>query len=130
MYFFFHENMPRRIVRALAALDVPCTHLLDRYPKSGRVAVRDEDWIPDVASKGWIAVTLDRRIYRQSDQYLIACREGLRSVVLTPGWGSMRLFEKAGRLIRYWPSVREQARVLASGDAVRLSPGGEFSLIE
>lgn len=126
MRFFFDENMPIKMLKALQVFGVDCVHLIKFYKSHG---IADEDWMPVVGAKGWVVVTLDRRIYRDSAQHALARLHGLRSIVLTRSWFKLRQHEKAGYFLVHHDAIVERTRDMKPGDAVRLNTQGIFSPI-
>jgi len=127
VYFFFDENVPKRVVAALRVFDIEAAHLVEYFKRRG---VQDEEWMPIVAGKGWVAITQDRRIFRNSDQHALAQFHGLRTVVLTQSWGRLRQHQKAGHLLTLWDDLVDQAKRLEPGQAVKVNTQGEFTLID
>lgn len=65
----------------------------------------DADWIPLVASRGWIAITGNARIRTNPEEAGAAVRAGLRAVCIGDARGRADTWHKLALLARWWPSV-------------------------
>jgi len=63
----------------------------------------DEEWIPEVARRGWFALSNDRRIYRTPVQREVVLSAGLGFLVLTGG--SAKASELAANFIATYPTI-------------------------
>jgi len=62
---------------------------------------------------GWVVISADRRIHRNRLEREAWRRSGLVVFFLTPQWRRLRNVEIAWRLLRWWPHIDEQARLVA-----------------
>ena len=63
LVFFSDENLGRGVFPGpLLAAGVPLEIFFDHFPSGGSNRVLDTDWIPEVARRGWVALTTDTRL--------------------------------------------------------------------
>lgn len=103
------ENLSKALARALNCLaeadDHQVIHVLELVPKG----TPDVDLFAAVAkAKVQVHITQDHHYRRQIERDAIASA-GLIVFVLDKGWASQPEFEKAARLIQWWPRIVEQA---------------------
>lgn len=55
---FLDRSIPRSVADSLKAIRDDVCWLEDHFPHD----VKDEDWIPEVAARGWVAVVRDKKI--------------------------------------------------------------------
>lgn len=133
MRFFFDNNLSPHLAKALAALcrpeGVAVEHLRHRFPKN----ITDVEWIDRLAKEGeWSVITQDRLIRNPLEKEAFR-QSGLTAFVLTRAWASHRYWEKAARLVRWWPRIMEQAELIEGGAAFevpwRFSGKGKFKTL-
>jgi PIN like domain len=104
--FFFDQNLPPAVARALSALYEPGGHTVvhknEKFPD--RSILNDEEWITTLASEGeWIIVTRDRRMRRKRVHYAVLRQAALTAFFLQPAWDRIKSLELSHGLIHRWP---------------------------
>ena len=133
MRFFFDNNLSPYLAKALDALcrpgGVAVEHLRAKFPED----ISDVEWIGRLAKEGeWSVITQDRLI-RNPLEKLAFRQSGLTAFVLTKAWARQKYWEKAARLVRWWPRIMEQAELVEGGAAFevpwRFSGKGKFKTL-
>jgi hypothetical protein len=65
----------------------------------------------------WIVISGDIRIWKNPHEKEAWRASGLTVFFLTSSWSKQRLWEKAWRLIRWWPRIIELATIVEAGAA-------------
>ncbi len=79
----------------------------------------DEVWLPQLlAEGGWIVISGDQFKKSQAERELLRQR-GLTVFVLDPQWANQPYWDKAARLVLWWPKIVEVAK-LTSKTAMRV----------
>jgi uncharacterized protein (DUF433 family) len=92
-------------------------HLTDRFPANAEDIV----WMSAVGDEGgWVVISADRRIHCNRLEREAWRRSGLVVFFLTSQWRRLRNVEIAWRLLRWWPHIRGQARLVAPPAAFQL----------
>lgn len=122
--------MGRPAISSLATLvdissePVELAHVLDFYAQG----TPDEEWIPAIASKGWIVVTADRgkRSSRGGEKLPMLCRQWrVTHAVMSAKIHAMKSIEKIRCLLEVWDDlVALQHAPRGSRHSIRLSSGG------
>lgn len=121
MKVLLDNNLSPPLARALNALLEPegdqVVHLTDRFPAN----TEDRAWIGALTEEGgWVVISGDLRIYRNRLEREAWRRSRLIVFFLAPQWGRVRNIEKAWRLLRWWPRIREQVAIVAAPAAFEL----------
>lgn len=121
MKFLFDNNLPPSLARGVAALSAgdpdidQVVALRDKYPASSP----DETWLSDLAREGgWIVISCDQFKKSKTERELLRQR-GLTVFVLDPQWANHQYWDKAARLVLWWPKIVNVAR-LTSKTAMRV----------
>lgn len=113
------ENLPPALARALNALvsvdGHEVVHVAD-YAKGAPDVTMFELAIADGVQ---VHITQDQHNRRPVEREAIT-RLGLTVFVLAKGWNSMQHYEKAARLIEYWPAIFTAASLVAGGSIFRV----------
>jgi PIN like domain len=99
--YFFDNNISFRYANMLRAIRQDVVHVAKT-----RDFHRDDpdvEWMPKVAERGWIAVTLDEAIRRIAVEEMLRAKLGLRVVFLAEGFRHHGFFDQAKFLINAWP---------------------------
>jgi PIN like domain len=102
MRFLVDNNLPPRLAKALSALDGDhmIQHLGDRFPRD----TTDLTWLKELASeRDWAIITADRPKGEHEQRAWADAR--LKVFFLAPAWRHQALWEKAWRLIKWWPVI-------------------------
>lgn len=104
-------------------------HILVEGEGERVVALRDEfseaaadvEWIEALGRQaGWIVISGDAKITERAAERAAWRSSNLIGFFFAPGWSSFKNTEKAGRLLLWWPKIREQARLVAGGAMFQL----------
>ena len=80
--FFSDEDLgTRHFPEVLHDADIQLEKLLDHFPSG----TPDAEWIPQVAHRGWVALTHDRRIRYNRRNRDAAMNSGARIIVISSG---------------------------------------------
>ncbi len=121
MRVFLDNNLSPYLAHALHALLEPegdqVVHLTDRFPAQ----TEDRVWMNALAEEGgWVVISADRRIFRNPLEREAWRRSRFVVFFLAPQWSKARNIEKAWRLLRWWPLIRDQAAIVAAPAAFEL----------
>ena len=119
--FFFDNNLPPPLARALNELSMPeghtVQHLRALYP-SGKVP--DEVWIARLAEESdWSIVSIDN-ILRNAAAYRALKSSGLNFFFLYGGWGNLSMWTIVHKLVQRWPAILRATELIAPGQAYRV----------
>jgi len=132
--FFLDNCLSIKYARALQALSEidghEVIHLSDRFSRDAP----DAAWIRGLGEEGeWVIVSGDTRIHRTEELMRVWTRSGLTAFFLAPGWMRVRYWDQATMLVRWWPHILEQARLVEWGSGFEVphrSPTqGRFKVI-
>ena len=104
MRFFFDENTPLKLVKAIRELDKDneVIHCREKWGAS----TPDKDWMKALGNDGdWIVISNDLNISKQNLEYEAWKESGLTIYFLRKGWNSFHLWEKAWRFVKVWPEL-------------------------
>jgi hypothetical protein len=135
MKLMLDNNLPPALAHALHELS--CAHwedahqvvaLRDRFP----AATPDTDWITALSQEGdWTVVTHDR--LNKGAEREVLKRAAIKVFLLDKSWKNQAFWAKAENLVRWWPSIVEQAERIRGGAAFRVrwkfSGKGQFDQI-
>jgi PIN like domain len=118
MKFFFDNCTSPRLAAAIGAIsEYEVKHLRDLFSAD----TPDIDWLRQLAEEGdWIIISGDTRIFKTPHE-----REAWHSTRLTgffwsPQWLKKKLWEQAWRLVRWWPKIEDQAKLIEAGAAFEI----------
>jgi predicted nuclease of predicted toxin-antitoxin system len=111
MRFFFDNNLPPRLVRAIVALEGEhgsrVVHLKDKFDQG----IADEQWMNALGEEGdWVVLTHDVRITRNPHELAALEQSGLTVFIFAKGWLDIGFWEQAWQLIKRWPGITSIAR--------------------
>jgi hypothetical protein len=76
----------------------------------------DAEWIRRLSlEKDWIVVTLDPEILRKPAERAAWREARLTGFFFDGSWGNLKLEEFTWRFFRWWPTIKIQAGIVASG---------------
>lgn len=119
MNYWFDENVPPQLVKAIAALharDYPDDRVVSIYATQYEGG-SDVEWITALMQSGeqWTVFTQDAM---RKERQLVQS-SGLTCFILAPGWSSLDYWNKSWKLVKAWPDL------VATG---RRSPGQMFKV--
>ena len=130
MNFFFDNNLSPFLAKAVAALSKPYGHNVIHKKEQFPPDTEDIVWIGVLAKEeNWVVISLDH--FAKGSLEKEALRDsGLITIVLKSGWSNLSGWDKAWKLIRWWPRIIEQAERISGGAAfwvpVQFSGKGKF----
>jgi hypothetical protein len=122
------ESMFQIIAASTADPEKPeFRHIVD-HQKQGAL---DADWVPKVASEGWIVITADRGKRCGGAKLPQLCRlHGITHVMLSASLHSMASPEKVGAIMSVWSDlVKLRSEPRGSGYSLRLSTSLRVTLL-
>lgn len=133
MKFFFDNCLSPHLARAIHALvdaeGDSAIHLRDKFVQN----TSDVEWIRTLGSEGeWTIVSGDYMISRKEHERAAWKESGLTAFFLAKGWTNFEIWEQAWRLVRWWPRINEQARLVqpGAGFEVPVTPTSKFRQLE
>jgi hypothetical protein len=130
--FFLDNCLSPRYARALHVLSErdghEVVHLMEMFDRSAT----DPVWIGGLKAAGdWVIVSGDTRIPKTPELKAEWLKSGLTAFFLGPGWMNLTYWLQIGLLLRWWPSILEQARLVEKGAGfeVPYRSSGRFKLI-
>lgn len=117
MKFFFDANLPPYLAYAVRELSVPDRlHVIHKHDRFAH-GTKDIDWINALSGEGaWIVISQDRFTKNPLEREALR-RQGFTVFMLKKQWAEQRYWDKAARLIRWWPRIVEQAELITGGAA-------------
>lgn len=113
MKFLFDNNLPPSLARGVAELSTvdpdieQVVHLREKFPSN----TADEFWLPQLlAEGGWIVISSDQFKKTHAERELLRQR-GLTVFVLDPQWANHVYWDKAARLVLWWPKIAKVAKL-------------------
>lgn len=130
MRFFLDNCLSPHQAKALQALSESyghnVVHLMDEFDQRN---TPDDVWIQQLAKRGaWIVVSGDMRIFKSRHLKQVWLEARLTTFFLGKGWMNQPFWEQAWWLVRWWPRIIDQARLVESGAGfeVPAKPQGRF----
>ena len=109
MKFLIDNNLPPGLASALNELASPFGDTVVHLRRKFAEDVADIQWMSALSDEGgWAAVTQDR-LSRNPAERAVLRKTNLTAFILARGWGSLEYWEKAWRLVRWWPSIAKVA---------------------
>ena len=121
MKYLIDHNLPPALARAIDELCHSDPHtevhaLKDLYPAN----TKDIDWITDLAQeKGWVIISQDRFTKGDAEKAAVK-RSGLTVFFLAKQWSQAKFWDKSHNLVRWWPSIMNQAENMTGGSAFKV----------
>lgn len=116
MKFLLDNNLPPALAEALHALSSRENHEVEHLRGKFDGATADADWITTLGQEaGWVIVSADRRITRNRHEREALRRAALTTFVLAKSWMHQEFWEKASRLVGWWPDIVKQAELVQPG---------------
>jgi hypothetical protein len=122
------HNISYRIAHALAVLAEPDGHKV--FAKSDlfdtTVSVPDVEWLKALGDEGdrWAFISDDHRIYRNPQERAALVSARIIGFFLQPAWRKPKVseFERAARLILWWPKLMNQCEIVSPPAAFGVPP--------
>lgn len=113
------ENLPTALARALNALVSVDGHEVVHVTDYAKGASDLELFRRAIVNGVQIHITQDHHYRRPAEREAIT-RLGLTVFVLAKGWNNLRYYDKAARLIEYWPAIATASTMFAAGSIFRI----------
>lgn len=113
------ENLPPAIARALHELVLVDGHQVVHVADYARGAPDLEVFQLAIDDGVKVHITQDHHHRRLLERQAIT-RLGLTVFVLAKGWNALRHYDKAARLIEYWPAIVTTSAMFAPGSIFRI----------
>jgi hypothetical protein len=134
--FFFDNNLSPHMARGIAAMSTIISdvaevrHLSDMFPRN----TPDVEWIKTLDDTGpWCILSIDRFKKAHDAEREALRRSGHTVFVLDSQWAKQSYWLQCERLVRWWPQIIEQSRLVSAG-AFRVpwahSSGAKFQAIK
>jgi hypothetical protein len=111
--FFFDNNLPPRLAKAIQALvatEHEVMHLTDKFAAN----TTDVTWLKVLgAERDWVLICGDPRITKRPHELKALQEARLLSFFLKGGWTNLTLWVIAHKLVQWWPNIMETARCIA-----------------
>lgn len=109
MKYFFDNNLSPHLAKAVFALSKPSGHHVIHKKEKFPHNTKDIVWIGALAKEeNWVVISHDH--FAKGSLEKEALREsGLITFVLKSGWSNLKGWDKAWKLIRWWPRIIEQS---------------------
>lgn len=118
MKFFFDNNLSPHMARGIGGMSgivqdvVEVRHLSDLFPRN----TPDVVWIERLNETGpWCILSIDRFKKGHDAEREALRRSGHTVFVLDPQWSKQSYWAQCERLVRWWPQILEQSRLVAAG---------------
>ncbi len=116
MNFFFDNNLPPDLARALNFLSKKQGHKVVPLRDKFKTNITDVEWINALKSEGnWVVISGDLRIMRNLHERAAWQESRLTVFFLAKGWTNVSYWVKAWKLVKWWPEVTSQAQRIKSG---------------
>lgn len=132
MRFFFDNQLAPHLAKAIGALASADGDLVVHLREKFAPNTQDIVWIPALAEEGnWIVITADLDIVRTRAERPVWKSSGLVGFFLKKGWINLTPWDQAWRLVKWWPTIVEQARLAAPGStyAVDVNAKGKLETL-
>lgn len=113
------ENLPPALARALNALAAVDGHQVIHVTDYAKGAPDIELFRLAVENGVKVHITADHHHRRPAERAAII-RLGLTVFVLAKGWETLQHYDKAARLIEYWPKIISATQLFAPGSLCRV----------
>lgn len=132
MRFFLDNCLSPRYAQSLHILSERDGHKVVHLREMFDRDATDPTWITGLKAEGdWIIVSGDTRIPKTPELKAEWLKSGLTAFFLGSGWMNVTYWAQIGLLLRWWPGILEQARLVEQGTGfeVPYRPPGRFKLI-
>jgi len=130
--FFLDNCLSPRYAKSLDILSErdghSVIHLKDKFERDAT----DPEWIRGLKTEtDWVIVSGDTRIIKTPELKAEWLSSGLTAFFLGTGWMNIGYWPQVSLLIRWWPSILEQARLVECGTGFEVPhrAPGRFRLI-
>jgi hypothetical protein len=120
--FFFDACLSRAIPRILLELGVDARHLRDHFPEDAK----DTEWIPQVGERGWVVVTVDNAIKKNSAERKALRDANVTAVFLGKWFLRRQRWEQAAWILKYWRTIEQAANEAVPGTILYVNSRCQF----
>lgn len=126
MRFFFDNNLPARLARALQVLAAPeheVIHLKEKFPPN----TPDGVWMSGLTKElDWVIISGDVRIGKNPHELRAWRAAGHTIFFLKPGWTNLEFWTQAQKFIKCFPAIIASAEKAKSGDVFTVALNGKI----
>ncbi|MEA2831443.1 MAG: hypothetical protein QOF22_2191 [Bradyrhizobium sp.] len=126
MRFFFDNNLPIRLARALRVLapEHEIIHLTDKFAAN----TPDTEWMRGLADAlDWVIISGDIRIGKNVHEVQAWRAAGHTIFFLKAGWITQPFWTQAWKFVKCFPGIVTVAEEASSGDSFFVSVNGKIS---
>jgi PIN like domain len=114
--FFLDNTLPPRFAEVLQLLEGDGGHKIVHLRSKFPVDTKDVDWIRSLAGeRDWVIVSGDIRISQNEFERKEWLNSKLTAFFFAKGWTTIKLWDQAWRLIKWWPAIVEQSQKIRPG---------------
>jgi hypothetical protein len=124
--FFFDNNLPVRLARALQALapEHEIIHLTDKFAAN----TPDAQWMRGLAGElDWVIISGDIRIGKNLHEVQAWRAAGHTIFFLKPGWITQPVWTQAWKFMKCFPEIVAVAEKATTGDSFFVSVNGKIA---
>jgi hypothetical protein len=105
--FLFDNNLSPHLSRGISALSggadrhYIATHLREKFPDD----TPDVLWLRQLQSEGGWVVIYGDQFKKSADEKLVIRGPGIKTIVLDPQWARHTFWDKAARMVLWWPKI-------------------------
>ena len=126
MRFFFDNNLPVRLAKALQVLapEHEIIHLTDKFAAN----TADVDWMRGLAGElDWVIISGDMRIGKNLHEVQAWREAGHTLFFLKPGWITQPFWVQAWRFVKCFPEIVAAAKKAKTGDSFVVAVNGTIN---
>jgi hypothetical protein len=116
----FDENLPPRIARALRTLGVSVWHVSCIYGSGAR----EVDFLPDIAERGWVFITVDRHIRTRDAERLVLSSAGVTAVIMQDKFPHLGFRGMALWFLGHWEDIEKEVESSRPGTCFKATLRG------
>jgi hypothetical protein len=125
--FFFDNNLPARLAKALDVLVAPeheVIHLKEKFPPN----TPDEIWMAGLAGElDWVIISGDVRIGKNPHEVKAWQAAGHTVFFLKPGWANYDFWTQAYKFVKCFPDIVAAAAKAKTGEFFLVAGNGKVT---
>jgi hypothetical protein len=124
--FFFDNNLPARLAKALNALAEPdhsVVHLKDRFSAN----TADEVWLSQLGGEeDWVIISGDQRILKNPHEIKAWKAAKHTTFFLKKAWMALGFWDQAQKMVKCFPELIRQAESAHRGSQFQIGVNGKI----
>ncbi|AUG51943.1 hypothetical protein [Thalassospira marina] len=117
MIFYFDENMPPRLARAIRILAENEEYSVELVREKFGPGTADINWMTQAGQEGsGFTISCDRRIHTRPHEKLAFKQNNLVAFLLPKDFTKKKFWEKSAYLVRWWPEITSAAKTATPGE--------------